>query len=384
MVAATPEPDWNDILDRAYQSYKADLDALSDYAVERFEEACDAGSEPYQVMVDIAKNTLTPVINTLTDRYYDTVREAWQQKTGKSFTSFTRRPHLTWQRVLWVMEGGTNNTGRPGYTFGQVQRGQSRGITFDDLWQPINNTDDMEQMLGDWVSLGARLSMNSNITHDPTKPRWARVPHGSKTCAFCLMLSSRGFAYTSEEAAGGLGNLYHAHCQCTVTPSWGEQTLTGYDPDAYKRMWDEAKKSAGRNADYHKVLDKLRHMYPDQLKDGIYTLSKPWPKNVYHVTDRVWQHIIDGDPNGKGGHAPWATNPGKTHFPADWTRNKIKYSVNETIVNPDKVKQPRPDKRILRKLLDGVVTHVEMTKRKNGWRINTAYPEAKNMRGVKS
>lgn len=66
--------------------------------------------------------------------------------------------------------------------------------------------------------------------------RWARVPTGLENCDFCLMLSSRGFVYRSEESGGAAS--FHGRCDCTVVPDWSQfPTLTGYDPDALLVQW---------------------------------------------------------------------------------------------------------------------------------------------------
>lgn len=76
------------------------------------------------------------------------------------------------------------------------------------------------------------------ITQNAARERvqWARVPSGRETCAFCLLVASRGFAYTSEQTASKTesGNKYHADCDCVPTPSWkaGDKEIEGYDPDA--------------------------------------------------------------------------------------------------------------------------------------------------------
>ena len=44
----------------------------------------------------------------------------------------------------------------------------------------------------------------ANGRRDPAKPKFARVPSGSDTCPFCLMLASRGFVYRSERSAGAI------------------------------------------------------------------------------------------------------------------------------------------------------------------------------------
>ena len=64
--------------------------------------------------------------------------------------------------------------------------------------------------------------------------RYARVPTGTETCPFCVMLASRGFVYLSERAAR------HAHpgCDCRVVPGFaGETEVEGYDLDGLYRQY---------------------------------------------------------------------------------------------------------------------------------------------------
>lgn len=44
-----------------------------------------------------------------------------------------------------------------------------------------------------------------------------RVPMGGETCAFCIMLASRGDVYHTRFTAGEM-NHYHSHCRCKVVP----------------------------------------------------------------------------------------------------------------------------------------------------------------------
>lgn len=67
--------------------------------------------------------------------------------------------------------------------------------------------------------------------------RYARVPSGRETCAFCFMLASRGFVYWSEEDAGGMGHKYHSHCDCVIVPGFHkssgvneDEQIEGYKP----------------------------------------------------------------------------------------------------------------------------------------------------------
>ncbi|KAB5606677.1 hypothetical protein [Bifidobacterium jacchi] len=93
--------------------------------------------------------------------------------------------------------------------------------------------DDAQQFIADMISSAGRLTMQRNIAIDPTKPKWARVCGSAKPCAFCIMLASRGFVYSSAEAAGGDMNDYHNDCDCEPIPSWDGKNpkIEGYDPD---------------------------------------------------------------------------------------------------------------------------------------------------------
>lgn len=98
------------------------------------------------------------------------------------------------------------------------------------------------------IDADVRRSANScvayNARRDPKKPKYARVPSGGETCGFCLMLSSFGFHYTTEEAAG------HAHdgCDCRVVPNFGKASVKGYDADGmYSRYNDVLDTLGGRD-----------------------------------------------------------------------------------------------------------------------------------------
>lgn len=84
------------------------------------------------------------------------------------------------------------------------------------------------------VRRAENVSVAENAARDPLHPRYARVPTGVETCEFCIMLASRGFVYTSREAASHA----HASCDCRVVPGFqGATEVEGYDPDAYYELW---------------------------------------------------------------------------------------------------------------------------------------------------
>lgn len=77
------------------------------------------------------------------------------------------------------------------------------------------------------------------------KLRFARVPSGFETCAFCFMLASRGFVYRSELTAG-LGHDFHPNCNCTVVPgAKGRTAIDGYDPKGMAERWDACARTIG-------------------------------------------------------------------------------------------------------------------------------------------
>lgn len=165
-----------------------------------------------------------------------------------------------WSHVLWKQEKGFSNTDFNGLTYKQVMNGQARsGMTIDDLWPKLDTMKDAQDFLTTGIMTAVRESEAGNCETDPTHPTWARVPEGSHTCAFCLMLASRGFVYHTEESAGGLGNTYHANDQCAVVPSWdGDYKLDGYPLDTYKQIYADAKDAAGKGAHLSTVLDAIR------------------------------------------------------------------------------------------------------------------------------
>lgn len=125
------------------------------------------------------------------------------------------------------------------------------------------------------IRCAENVSVAENAALDPLKPRFARVPTGADTCKFCLMLASRGFVYTSREAASHA----HVNCDCRVVQGYDGMEVEGYDPEAYLEMWrksEELKDAkvplAQRDAIMAAMRDRLIPQYaidPSELA-GIY------------------------------------------------------------------------------------------------------------------
>lgn len=138
----------------------------------------------------------------------------------------------------------------------------------DALWHGIDWNLDREKVLAratilirSLIRRGARNTMIS-ATHD-TGGKWARIPQGDKTCAFCMILASHGFYYRSEETAGGGASRdrFHNDCDCLVIPTWSAHcSVAGYDPEMYEDMYRAAKNKAN-TTDLNVVTSVMRSMY---------------------------------------------------------------------------------------------------------------------------
>lgn len=87
----------------------------------------------------------------------------------------------------------------------------------------------------------AKVAMHRAGQVDGRDVRYARVPTGAETCAWCLMTAGLGFWYMTAEAA----SHSHAGCDCAIIPSIGrgDVRIDGYDSTVYRDMWREANRA---------------------------------------------------------------------------------------------------------------------------------------------
>lgn len=152
----------------------------------------------------------------------------------------------------------------------------------------------MEQAMDRWQWAAANDAIVFNAVNDKSCRRWARVPSGAKTCAFCTMLASRGWVYATYRSAGGeAAHQFHEGCDCLVVPNFESKIrsvyLEGYDPDRYLQLY---KRGIDKAADGSRsaILAGMRQADPDQYTDGV------WPECVPHKDDgpqgvnmRLWE-----------------------------------------------------------------------------------------------
>jgi hypothetical protein len=117
----------------------------------------------------------------------------------------------------------------------QAVRGSVRALA-GGLWTdaPLDAVEQIAAAMKRHVLYSSRDTVARNVNRDPNRPRFARVPRGAETCAWCDMLASRGWVYHTRETAGEQAfNEFHDSCDCAIVPEWDADTshIDGYDPD---------------------------------------------------------------------------------------------------------------------------------------------------------
>lgn len=199
----------------------------------------------------------------------------------------------------------------------------------------------LNQVVERSVKQTARSTMLTNAARDGQALKFARVPAGSETCAFCHMLASRGWVYATKESASTAqktGKSFHAGCDCVIVPSFGsdDPIIEGYDPDLlYQRYLFGEKELRDRFPGKHptdeEVAALIRRLLPSiydptyQVNSGDIPFSK---RQLAPLSDKKIRHILHGDRKG-GGHVYGATKRGKTQFPPWWTEKDILGAIED-------------------------------------------------------
>ena len=221
------------------------------------------------------------------------------------------------------------------------------------------------------ISDSGRATVQHAAEGDPKSPRYARVPTGAETCAWCMLWASRGFVYRSAETAHFKRS--HFKCDCQIVPSWSKKPrIKGYDHTQYERMYEQAvddlADEGARTDDIQRITARMRELFPDKLTDGhtpkrvsadgtlqrdvidqdrvsartvlrergftpgsahrippreMTQAPKSWPEEFPPLRAREWRHTLYGF-EGSGGHlAGYGWRFGRTEFPPDWTADDI-------------------------------------------------------------
>lgn len=113
----------------------------------------------------------------------------------------------------------------------------------DTGWYEIREDDwarfesDMSQFVHRILNESSKHYVEVYGSRDYRKPKYARVPSGAETCAWCWSLAGLGFQYKSAESA----SHSHSNCDCVIVPSWDESGVEGYDSEYYANLFRDAR-----------------------------------------------------------------------------------------------------------------------------------------------
>lgn len=132
------------------------------------------------------------------------------------------------------------------------------------------------------VNRASKVSVWRNGQRDSRDVRYARVPVGAETCAWCIMTAGLGYWYMSEEAASHT----HSHCDCQIIASIGrgDVRIKGYDSTVFRDMWRTANKLRANGsipqewtdhiAQIHAQRDREERPYRDDTNGTLYVMRK--------------------------------------------------------------------------------------------------------------
>lgn len=130
---------------------------------------------------------------------------------------------------------------------------------YGELAKAVNGTKHSPALLQSAVSrlvkqAGADTTLK-NAIRDGAEFAW--IPHGD-TCAFCLMLASRGWQKAGKRTLkNGHAEHIHANCDCEYAVRFNSSTtVAGYDPEQYLAAYESAE---GRT--YQEKLNSLRRAH---------------------------------------------------------------------------------------------------------------------------
>lgn len=125
------------------------------------------------------------------------------------------------------------------------------------------NIDLMANSIGRLVKMAGVDTTMQNALRDGAE--WAWIPSGD-TCAFCLVLASRGWQKASKKAIkGGHAEHIHANCDCTYAVRFNRETnVEGYDSTLFLNIYENAE---GNNPE-EKINSMRRALYAEN-KDEI-------------------------------------------------------------------------------------------------------------------
>lgn len=122
--------------------------------------------------------------------------------------------------------------------------------TFPEVAKVVNGTmkfSERKEVIASSVGRLTRTAAADTVLRNSVRDgaEWAWIPQGNETCAFCIMLASRGWQHASKAVlAGGHAEHIHPNCDCMYAIRFSSDTeYGGYDPSRYKKIYDDAEGS---------------------------------------------------------------------------------------------------------------------------------------------
>ncbi len=186
---------------------------------------------------------------------------------------------------------------------------------------------------GEYARNDALRSLNETIMANAKRDRrkgvrFARVPTGSETCTFCLMLASHGAVYHTRKTAGEFKH-FHRSCDCKVVPGFEDdpdaELVEGYKPKELRAAWrsfkeieayglSKAQENALKMASYRsfKLANYGEVAYADVLNSAMCEAAKEFRaggKTVdsYEATVNRFVRLL-GEQVGVKASGSWAVN----------------------------------------------------------------------------
>lgn len=138
--------------------------------------------------------------------------------------------------------------------------------TLDETWGAVQGSlNEGEGKVADAVSRLVKQAGADTIQQNAARDHaeMAFVPVG-QTCAFCMMLASRGWEYVGRNAKSHAAHI-HANCDCQYIVRFNSsEGVEGYDPNRYKKIYYDADPSGNWK---DKLNAMRRDIYAEQHND---------------------------------------------------------------------------------------------------------------------
>ncbi|MDR1447693.1 MAG: hypothetical protein LBI63_01835 [Candidatus Ancillula sp.] len=270
-------------------AYNKQLDELVDKAVYNHSllleeyDLKDIGLDELNLYTHQLSVNVSQKASTLANKFYSARRVLYEKTLDFDLGTYDQQL-INSDYSVYKEFGGGNNID-DGYFLGtrimDIKATEKGQLLLERLWS--KKVDALNpNLLKNQMYSTARNTLELLSEKDRACEKFARVPRGAKTCAFCIMLASRGFVYKNKSRAGDV-QKFHSVCDCTVVSSWtrkDDPLIKGYKLDAYKIMYENARNSvenavkSKRGNDIISLSDiakQMRAVYPSNATDSGYS-----------------------------------------------------------------------------------------------------------------